>query len=216
MRRLAEQRRFVIAAAAGVLALGLAACGSGSSGSGGGSSKTSSSATLTMESSPESTITQAFNPFVTTQAAYGMGATGLIYEPLIQFDLANPTVNYPWLATAYKWGEGGKQITFTIRSGVKWSNGSAFTPADVAYTFGLVKANASINLGGLSISSVSTSGNTVTLTFPSPQYTNLEEIAGTAIVPKAIWSKAGNPATFADATPVGTGPYMLQSFTPQG
>jgi peptide/nickel transport system substrate-binding protein len=216
MRRLAEQRRFVIAAAAGVLALGLAACGSGSSGSGGGSSKTSSSATLTMESSPESTITQAFNPFVTTQAAYGMGATGLIYEPLIQFDLANPTVNYPWLATAYKWGEGGKQITFTIRSGVKWSNGSAFTPADVAYTFGLVKANASINLGGLSISSVTTSGSNVTLTFPSPQYTNLEEIAGTAIVPKAIWSKAGNPATFADATPVGTGPYMLQSFTPQG
>ncbi len=45
-----------------------------------------------MESSPESTITQAFNPFVTTQAAYGMGATGLIYEPLIQFDLADPTV----------------------------------------------------------------------------------------------------------------------------
>ena len=217
MRRLAEQRRFVIAAAAGILALGLAACGSGSSGSGGGgSSKTSSSATLTMESSPESTITQAFNPFVTTQAAYGMGATGLIYEPLIQFDLANPTVQYPWLATSYKWGDSGKQITFTIRSGVKWSNGSALTPADVAYTFDLVKANASINLGGLSISSVTTSGSTVTLTFSSPQYTNLEEIAGTAIVPKAIWSKAGNPATFADATPVGTGPYMLQSFTPQG
>jgi peptide/nickel transport system substrate-binding protein len=207
----------VIAAAAGILALGLAACGSGSSGSGGGgSSKTSSSATLTMESSPESTITQAFNPFVTTQAAYGMGATGLIYEPLIQFDLANPTVQYPWLATSYKWGDSGKQITFTIRSGVKWSNGSALTPADVAYTFDLVKANASINLGGLSISSVTTSGSTVTLTFASPQYTNLEEIAGTAIVPKAIWSKAGNPATFADATPVGTGPYMLQSFTPQG
>ena len=99
---------------------------------------------------------------------------------------------------------------------MKWSNGSALTPADVAYTFDLVKANASINLGGLSISSVTTSGSTVTLTFPSPQYTNLEEIAGTAIVPKAIWSKAGNPATFADATPVGTGPYMLQSFTPQG
>jgi peptide/nickel transport system substrate-binding protein len=217
MRRLADQRRLAIVATAGVLALGLAACGSGSSGgSSGGGGNTSASATLTMESSPESTITQAFNPFVTTQAAYGMGATGLIYEPLIQFDLANPTVSYPWLATAYKWGEGGKQITFTIRSGVKWSNGSAFTPADVAYTFDTVKANASINLGGLSISSVSTSGNTVTLTFPSPQYTNLEEIAGTAIVPKAIWSKAGNPATFADATPVGTGPYMLQSFTPQG
>jgi len=217
MRRLADQRRLAIAAAAGVLALGLAACGSGSSGgSSGGSGGTSASSTLTMESSPESTITDAFNPFVTTQAAYGMGATGLIYEPLIQFDLASPTIQYPWLATSYKWGNGGKQITFTIRSGVKWNNGSPLTPADVAYTFSLVKANASINLGGLSISSIATSGNTVTLTFPSPQYTNLEEIAGTAIVPKAIWSKAGNPATYSDASPVGTGPYMLQSFTPQG
>ena len=216
MRRLADERRLVIAAAAGILALGLAACGSGSSGSGGGSSSTNSSATLTMESSPESTITQAFNPFVTTQAAYGMGATGLIYEPLIQFDLANPTVSYPWLATSYKWGNSGKQITFTIRSGVKWSNGSALTPADVAYTFDLVKANTSINLGGLTISSVSTSGNTVTLTFPSPQYTNLEEIAGTAIVPKAIWSKAGNPATYADANPVGTGPVHAAELHPAG
>ena len=169
-----------------------------------------------MESSPESTITQDFNPFVPTQAAYGMGATGLIYEPLIQFDLADPTVYYPWLATVYTWADGGKQITFTIRSGVKWNDGTPLTPADVAFTFNLVKANASINLGGLKIASVTTSGNTVTLTFPTPQYTNLEEIAGTAIVPQAIWSKAGNPATFSDANPVGTGPYMLSSFTPQG
>src|ERR1700735_5704336 len=44
----------------------------------------------------------------------------------------------------------------------------------------------------------------------------MEAIAGTAIVPKAIWSKAGNPGTYTDPTPVGTGPYMLSSFTPQG
>jgi peptide/nickel transport system substrate-binding protein len=145
-----------------------------------------------------------------------MGATGLIYEPLIQFDLAAPPKYYPWLATSYAWSNGGKTISFTIRQGVKWSNGTAFTPADVAYTFNLIKANATINLDGLKISSVTTSGNTVTLTFPTAQYTNLEEIAGTAIVPQAIWSKAGNPATFADANPVGTGPYVLGSFTPQG
>ena len=99
---------------------------------------------------------------------------------------------------------------------MKWNNGTPLTAADVAYTFDLVKANASINLGGLTISSVSTSGNTVTLTFPTSQYTNLEQIAGTAIVPKAIWSKAGNPGTYANANPVGTGPYMLSTFTPQG
>jgi len=169
-----------------------------------------------MESSPESTITQAFNPFVATQAAYGMGADGLIYEPLIQFNLAAPPQYYSWLATGYAWSNGGKTITFTIRQGVKWNDGTPFTPADVAFTFNMVKSNAAVNLNGLKISSVSTSGNTVTLTFPTAQYTNLEFIAGTAMVPQAIWRKAGNPATFVDANPVGTGPYELSSFTPQG
>ena len=34
---------------------------------------------------------------------------------------------YPFLATEYAWGKGGKSITFTIRQGVKWSDGPAFT-----------------------------------------------------------------------------------------
>src|SRR5580700_5662886 len=217
MGRLLRHRSLAIIAAVAVSCGGVAACSS-SSGTGtgtGGNTSSSSSSTLTMESSPETTIPQAFNPSLATQAAYGMGATGLIYEPLVQFDLAKPTVQYPWLATSYAWADGGKQITFTIRQGVKWNNGTPLTAADVAYTFDLVKANASINLGGLTISSVSTSGNTVTLTFPTSQYTNLEQIAGTAIVPKSQWNGV-NPATFTDATPIGTGPYMLGSFTPQG
>jgi peptide/nickel transport system substrate-binding protein len=169
-----------------------------------------------MESSPESAITQDFNPFVSTAAPQGMGATGLIYEPLLQFDLAAPPKYYNWLATSYSWSDGGKMISFTIRQGVKWNNGTAMTPADVAFTYNLVKKNAAINLAGLDISNVSTSGNTVTLTFPTAQYTNLQEIAGVPILPQSVWSTAGNPTTFADATPVGTGPYELKSFTPQG
>jgi peptide/nickel transport system substrate-binding protein len=169
-----------------------------------------------MESSPETSITQDFNPYEPTAAPYGMGATGLIYEPLIQFDLASPPKFYPWLATGYSWTNGGKTISFTIRTGVKWNNGTPFTPADVAFTYNLMMKNTAINSGGLTMSSVTTSGNTVTLNFPTSQYTNLQEIAGVGIVPQSIWSKAGNPATFTDANPVGTGPYMLKSFTPQG
>jgi peptide/nickel transport system substrate-binding protein len=200
-------------AAAGLLAAGLAACGSSPSSS---SKTTTSSSTLVMESSPETSITQDFNPYVPTGQAYGMGATGLIYEPLIQFDLAKGSVSYPWLATGYTWSNGYKTITFTIRSGVKWNDGTPFTPADVAFTYNLMKSNASINQGGLDISSVTTSGDTVTLTFPTSQYGNIQNVAGVGIVPKAIWSKVGNPATYADANPVGTGPFMLSSFTPQG
>ena len=214
MARLLRRRSLTGIAAAALICGGLAACSSSSSP--GGHSSSSATSTLTMESSPETTITQAFNPYVSTQAVYGMGADGLIYEPLIEFDLADPTVSYPWLATSYSWADGGKQITFTIRSGVKWNNGTPMTAADVAFTFNLLKANAAINLDGLPISSVATSGNTVTITFTASEYANLEDIAGTAILPKAIWGTVGNPATYTDANPVGTGPYMLSSFTPQG
>ena len=62
-----------------------------------------------MESSPETSITQDFNPFVPTGEAWGMGATGLIYEPLIQFDLAAPPKYYPWLATSYAWSNGARR-----------------------------------------------------------------------------------------------------------
>jgi peptide/nickel transport system substrate-binding protein len=213
MRRQVRHKKLLAVGTAGMLAVGLGACSSSPSAS---SSHTGATQTLVMESSPESTITQAFNPFVATQAAWGMGATGLIYEPLLQFDIAAPPKYYPWLATAYQWSNGGKSVTFTIRQGVKFSNGTPMTPADVAFSYNLVKQNASINLAGLAISSVSASGNTVTLTFPSAQYTNLQEIAGVPILPQAIWSKVGNPATYVDPNPVGTGPYKLKSFTPQG
>ena len=215
-----SHRRLFAIGAAGLLAAGLAACSSSTSSTGSTGSNTGAAAatgkTLVMESSPESTITQSFNPFVPTGAPWGMGATGLIYEPLIQFNLAAPPKYYPWLATSYAWSNGGKTITFAIRPGVKWNDGQAFTPADVAFTFDMLKANAAVNLNGIKISSVSTSGNNVIINFPTPQFTNLQSIAGTSIVPKHIWSSVSNPATFADANPVGTGPFKLGSFTPQG
>ncbi len=40
---------------------------------------------------------------------------------------------------------------------------------------------------------MSTSGNTVTLTFPPPQYTNLQEIAGVPILPQSIVGQRGQP-----------------------
>ena len=53
------------------------------------------------------------------------------------------------------------------------------------FTYGLVQKNAAINLAGLPITRVTSSGNNVTITFSSPQYLNLQEIAGVPILPKA-------------------------------
>jgi peptide/nickel transport system substrate-binding protein len=211
-----NRRRFIAIGVAALLATGAAACSSASSNPGAGSGTSSTGQTLVMESSPESTITQDFNPYATTQAAYAMGVTGLIYEPLIEFNIASPPSYYPWLAKSYSWGDGGRSLTFVIRQGVKWNNGTPFTPADVVFTYNLLKSSATMNLNGLQISSVTSSGNDVTLTFPTPQYANLQNIAGQAILPKAQWSSVSNPVSYTDSTPIGTGPYELDTFTSQG
>ncbi|HEY1821883.1 MAG TPA: ABC transporter substrate-binding protein [Trebonia sp.] len=218
------------AAAVTLLAAGLAACSSstsstGASGSSASSSSSSSSSNepaLVMESSPETSLTQDFNPFAGSAPIYGMGATGLVYEPLYQFDLANPAqAPYPWLASSYAWSNAGKTITFTIRQGVKWSNGTPFTAADVAFTFKYVTTHASgsddVNLGGTSPTSITQpTSDTVQLTFATPQYMNLENIAGQAIIPQSVWSNISDPATYTDATPIGTGPYTLGNYTSEG
>ena len=211
--KVSANRRLLAIATAGLMGAGMLTTIAASSAA---TASASTTPELVMESSPESTITQDFNPYVSTAAAQGMGATGLIYEPLIEFDLAAPPKYYPWLATSFQWSNGGKSITFNIRTGVKWNDGTPFTPADVVFTFQELMKYPSINLDGLKVTSVTSSGNTVTVNFPTAQYANIEYIAGTAIIPQHIWATVGSPTVFSDPDPVGTGPYMLDTFTPEG
>src|ERR1700722_7368160 len=213
-----------------LLGAGLAACSSSTSSTpsstsstGGSTAGGSNAPALVMESSPEETLTDNFNPFDGASPTKGMGATGLVYEPLLTFDLANPAqAPYPMLATSYTWGPGGKSITFAIRQGVKWNDGQPMTAADVAFTFQYVLKSTSsktdnINFTGLpATTTVTTSGNNVTLSFQSPEYMNLLNIGGEAILPQHIWSTVTDPAHFNDPKPVGTGPYTLGNFTNQG
>jgi peptide/nickel transport system substrate-binding protein len=218
MKRWIHQRNWLAACAAISIAALLAACGGSSSSSSksGGGKSSGSSAVLTVESSQQNSITKNFNPYVPSSAATLLGATSLIYEPLLQFNAIKPGQQYNWLATGYTWSNGGKSITFNIRPGVKWSNGTPLTAADVAFTYNLVKKYPAANITGLTIQGVSSSGNKVTLTFPSPQYSNLQNITSVYIVPEATYSKVGDPGKYVDANPVGSGPYTVASFTPQG
>jgi peptide/nickel transport system substrate-binding protein len=195
-------------------ALVLAACGSSPS----TPAKTSStSSTLVMESSPSGPVSKDFNPFSSTSADNILGATNMIYDPLMQFDLLkSPATTYPWLATNYAWSNSGKTITFTLRTGVKFTNGEAFNASEAAWEFNLIKANAAINTDGLPYAGATApNATTLVINFKSPVYTLLYYIASTPMIPENIWSKVGNPATYADTDPVGTGPYELSSFSPQ-
>jgi peptide/nickel transport system substrate-binding protein len=204
-------------AVASVLAMGIAACSSS------GSSKASGSAastgkTLVVESTALSPMTDTFNPFSATSTGYVTHAAALYNEPLFIFNTLNPTeAPIPELATGYTWSNSGRTLSLAIRQGVKWSDGKPFSAADVAYTFNLIMKNPSLNLPGTPVpTSATASGSSVTLNFAAPQYANLFLIGQVNIVPKHIWSSVGNPSTFADPNPVGTGPFVLDKFSPQG
>ena len=210
------------AVSAVALALGMAACSSSSSSTASGTASSSSgmgTKTLVVESTPLSPLTQTFNPFSATSTGYTLHSTNLYYEPLFFFNILNPTqAPVPMLATAYSFSNGGKTLTLTTRSGVKWSDGQPFSAADVAFTFNLLAKNPALAQTGTPAptSASATGPNTVVLNFAAPQAGNIYLIGTQAIVSQHVWQSVSDPATYTDAHPVGTGPYVLDKFTPQG
>ena len=213
------RQRWLSAAAATVAVAAVAAVSAGAfaAPAGARSAHSAASSTLTMESSQITTLVDNFNPFVEGNTTVGsIGVPSLIYESLLQFDIAKPTqAPYDFLATKFKWGAGGTSITFTIRTKVKFSNGQPLTPQDVAGTYNLVAANKDINSNGLSLASpaATVKGDTVTLHFTTASYTALQYIGTVPIVLPSQWSGVGDPGKYTDTSPVGTGPYTLSSFS---
>jgi peptide/nickel transport system substrate-binding protein len=119
----------------------------------------------------------------------------------------------PWLASKYTWSNHAKTLTFTIRKGVKWSDGKPLTAADVLFTFQLLKKNKALDLQAVwtVLKSVSRKGSDqVVFKFKSPAAPYFYYVAGqTPIVPQHIWAKIGNPVKYTDKQPVGSGPYTV-------
>jgi peptide/nickel transport system substrate-binding protein len=176
------------------------------------------SAPLVLEGNTGVTFTNNFNPFDSNSYSAEMKVSSLVYEPLYEFDTIKSGVEFPWLATAYAWSNGGKTLTFTIRNGVKWSDGSAFTPADVAATFNGVNDNSAANYFGLPAlaSPAGVSGNQVVLNYSTAQYSNITAIAGSQlIVPSSFWTTYSPVATstVSATKAIGTGPYVPSSYS---
>src|SRR5580658_7954778 len=205
-------------AAATILAMGVAACSSSGSSSGSTSTSTSTSKQgppLVIVDNTGQVFAQTFNPYVSTSLGVEDNMQSMTYEPLLEFDIMQPTAApMPWLATKYAWSNSGKTLTFTIRPGVKFSDGTPMTANDVAFTFNLLMKNTALASQApgptpLPLSATAPSPTTAVLTFSHPEYANLFLIASTYVLPEHIWQSQSNPATYGDANPVGTGPYEL-------
>jgi peptide/nickel transport system substrate-binding protein len=146
-------------------------------------------------------------------------SVGPVYETLMFVNTLQSGMITPWLATSYAWSDDNKVITFTIRKGVKWTDGTPFAASDVAFTFNMLKKYPALDLNSVwsVLSSVAVDGDDkVVFTFKNaavPYFFYIADQVG--IVAEHVWSKAKDPTTYQDASPVGTGPFTISRCTPQ-
>jgi peptide/nickel transport system substrate-binding protein len=179
---------------------------------------------LTVNNQQAGTWIRNFNPLMPEDATSRWPTLFGIYEPLLVWNKIKAEA-VPWLAESWEWSEDNLQLTFTLREGVTWSDGTPFTANDVVFTWNLFMNNAALpgngaqtaiphlesvtagGAGGATPAASPVAGNTVVFTFSKVYTVVLADIGQQVIVPEHIWSTVDDPATFTNETPVGTGPF---------
>ncbi len=195
----------------GVLSLTLAACGASNSSSASSATTSPAGSTtsqLTIEGTTAPVTVNNLNPY------NGNFGVDLMYNSLMLVDPINGTLS-PELATSFK-AVNATTLEFTLRKGVKWSNGTNFTPADVVFTFDMLKKYPALDGGGVwdQLSSVTASGDTIIFKLSVPDVPLNLSLASVPIVSQAVWSKVANSVTYTATSPVVTGPYTFDSYAP--
>ena len=159
-----------------------------------------------------------FNPGITTSFAVHAVADSM-YNGLVGLDAnANPV---PDLAESWEISDDVSTYTFHLAEGVTWHDGEPFTSDDVKFTFENIllkyhsrtKAGLEKVLAGIDTPDAST----VVFRFNKPYAPVLQrlDVTETPILPKHIYEGIEDPTKAeANLKPVGTGPFVFDSYTP--
>jgi peptide/nickel transport system substrate-binding protein len=218
MRRRNLGRGVGIASVVACAALAVAGCGGSSSSSsasgggassGGGGSTGSTSGTVVVANTSS---VQKLNPAVMTNFL-DFQALGMIYQPLVTLD--HSLALQPALATSWKVGDGGKTVTFALRHGVTFDDGTPFTSADVKATMQyIVKPSTGAAAASYlaSVTSVSTPNQYTAVFHLSHPDSSL--LFGLTSENLAILPAKAIAANTLATKPDGTGPYEYASYSP--
>ncbi|HML25030.1 MAG TPA: ABC transporter substrate-binding protein [Aggregatilinea sp.] len=150
-----------------------------------------------------------------TQTAFAsLRLLELIYEPLVMLDADLNVV--PALAESWDFSDDATQLTFNLRQGVTFHDGSDFTSEDVKASLERIlneETGAATRANLLSIASIDTPDDyTVVLNLSEPDVPLLAALATTnAVILSSDVIANGDPAT----ETIGTGPFMLDSWVPE-
>lgn len=212
--------RTTAVAAAMLVALTLAACssgGSGGSGSGTATGATSAAAqrggtlTFAIDSYP-----QDMDPYSATADNISIAVFGAWWEYLIRPTQSGPGYQ-PWLASSYAVSADNRMYTFHLRPGVKFSDGTSMTSADVMFSLhrAFTDSDSQIAFVGAKITSMTAPDpETVVIRLKTPWPYLLADLSGfnAAILPMHLIKQEGYRAFLKH--PVGTGPFMWSSSSP--
>ncbi len=124
----------------------------------------------------------------------------------------------PVLATSWDVSPDGKTVTWHLRTGVKWHDGQPFTSADVKYTFEnlstLHSQAANVMKNVASIETPDDATVVMNLAAPFGPFINFFTSVGAAIQPKHIYEGTDPLKNPANLAPIGTGPFMFDSWKP--
>ena len=181
---------------------------------------------------------KTFNPILINDAysslVIGYTLTGLISENPINNELE------PELAEKWEFQQDGKQLIFTMRPDLKWSDGQPLTVDDVLFTYQDIIFNEKIPSGSRDVMRIGQSqtlpkvekldDRRISFLLSEPFAPALRTLGGTGILPKHIFAPTikqdpQNPdkklkflETWTLATPVaqlvGSGPYIIQEYRP--
>jgi peptide/nickel transport system substrate-binding protein len=160
------------------------------------------------EGEQTATFLRNFNPLMEV-GDQRWPATRAMYEPLLIFNAVSGDY-VPWLATSYGWSDDHRVLRFELRRGVRWSDGTAFTAADVAFTFDLLRRHPALDLRGVwaFIEDVVAHGDhIVELRFRRVFIPGFAYLAQQPIVAAHVWKDVADPVTWTNPRPVGTGPF---------
>jgi peptide/nickel transport system substrate-binding protein len=177
---------------------------------------------LVMTGSGDPAFTKNFNPYTSTGLPSGTIVQGAFYEPLTITPLGGlPTKG--WLARKWKWTNRNKTLTLLLAHGAKWSDGKPLTSKDVVYSLNAGKQDKIMDRIGLTgvdnnIASIKARGPyraVISLKTPDSQFIS-SILNRQFVVPKHIWTKVKDPATYTNSKPVSSGPFnRIGRFTSQ-
>jgi peptide/nickel transport system substrate-binding protein len=151
-----------------------------------------------------------------------------IYDTLVTYSGTDYSHVLPDLATSWTVSPDGKSITFNLRRGVEFSDGTPLTAKDVAFSYARVfnlKAGNSYLMNGVRLRRTGKYQVVLTSDVPNPALIRIAGIPAMGIVNSTLLAKHGGTAatnastadtaeSWISSNPAGSGPYMLQSFTP--